>query len=78
MLYLQSEKGAEEMSKYANGGGMKTISIKDLGQVMVPMIPMSEQIKIVEKYEKLNDRLSEIEKEKAIIKDSISNLVLQR
>ena len=29
MLYLQSEKGEEEMSKYANGGGMKTISIKD-------------------------------------------------
>lgn len=78
MLYLQSEKGAEEMSKYANGGGMKTISIKDLGQVMVPVIPMSEQMKIVERYEKLNDRLSEIEKEKAIIKDSISNLVLQR
>ena len=66
------------MSKYANGGGMKTISIKDLGQVMVPVIPMSEQMKIVERYEKLNDRLSEIEKEKAIIKDSISNLVLQR
>ena len=75
MLFLRSEEGQQEMSKYIKGTAMRTISIKDLYKVQIPDIDRSEQDKIAAKYTTLMNRLQEIDKERQKVLSEISSLI---
>lgn len=69
--YLQSELGMKELRKYEKGSVMKTISIRDLEKVKIPLLTTEEQDKIGKDFELLKreqkviiDRISRIQEEK--------------
>ncbi|MHA6250374.1 N-6 DNA methylase [Oceanobacillus sp. CAU 1775] len=69
--YLQSELGIRELKKYEKGNAMKTISIRDLEKVMIPLLTEEEQDKIGKAYDLLKreqevtlERIKRIEEEK--------------
>ena len=74
MLFLSSEDGQQEMSKYIKGTAMRTISIKDLYKVQIPDIDRAEQDKIAAKYNALMSRLKEIDMERQKVLSEISKL----
>ncbi|WP_053217761.1 N-6 DNA methylase [Virgibacillus senegalensis] len=69
--YLQSEFGMRELQKYEKGTMMKTISIRDLEKIMIPVLTEEEQNKIGKAYDLLKreqevtlERIKRIEEEK--------------
>lgn len=72
--YLQSELGMRELQKYEKGSVMKTISIRDLEKIMIPLLTTEEQDKIGKDFELLKreqkviiDRINRIQEEKSNI-----------
>lgn len=69
--YLQSELGMRELQKYEKGTVMKTISIRDLEKIIIPVLTEEEQNKIEKVYDLLKreqevtlERIKRIEEEK--------------
>ena len=75
MLFLNSNKGIEMLNAFAQGAALVSISRKSLEQVMIPMIPMKEQLELVEKYESLISELTTIEKQAALVRNRIASLM---
>ncbi|MBE6100222.1 MAG: methyltransferase domain-containing protein [Anaerovibrio sp.] len=75
MLYLRSEKGQQELSRYVKGTAMRTISIKDLKLVQIPELDMGKQKQIADDYAKLMERLEEIDIERQKIISDIADLI---
>lgn len=75
MLFLSSPEGQEQLSKYVKGTVMRTISIKDLKLIQIPMIDMEKQNAIAEKYMALMNRLKEIDEERQQVLSGISGLI---
>ncbi len=49
-LFLESKKGQTQLIQLSKGAAQKTINIKDLMSVKIPLIPLSEQEEIVQRY----------------------------
>lgn len=75
MLYLRSDKGQQELSRYVKGTAMRTISIKDLKLVQIPELDMGKQKQIADDYAKLMERLEEIDIERQKIISDIEDLI---
>lgn len=75
MLFLSSPEGQEELSKYVKGTAMRTISIKDLKLVQIPMIDMEKQNEMAEQYMALMNRLKELDEERHQVLSDISTLI---
>ena len=63
MCYLKSREGARQIEYLSKGSKIKIISRKDLLQVKIPVIPMDEQMKIVEKYISIRRHLSVLKRQ---------------
>lgn len=75
MLYLQSETGMMQLNSWAKGAVMKSISIKDLQKILIPVIPLEQQNKIVDEYRELNSELLVVSRQATLIRDKIEHLV---
>lgn len=69
--YLQSEIGMRELQKYEKGSVMKTISIRDLEQLTVPMLTKEEQDEIGKDFELLK-------REQKVIMDRMKRIVEEK
>ncbi|WP_026765531.1 N-6 DNA methylase [Selenomonas ruminantium] len=63
MCYLKSREGAKQIEYLSKGSTIKIISRKDLLQVKIPVIPMDEQMKVVEKYTSIRRHLSVLKRQ---------------
>ena len=75
MLYLQSETGMMQLNSWAKGAVMKSISIKDLQKILIPVIPLEQQNKIADEYRELNSELLVVSRQATLIRDKIEHLV---
>ena len=75
MLYLQSEAGMMQLHSWAKGSVMKSISIKDLQKILIPVIPLEQQNKIADEYKELNNELIVISRQKTLTRDKIKHLI---
>lgn len=75
MLYLQSERGRKELSLFAKGVVMQSISLRDLGNVRILDIPRSEQDMLAAQYQELSSKLQNITRQEEVIKAQIANLL---
>lgn len=75
MLYLQSEAGMMQLNSWAKGSAMKSISIKDLQKILIPVIPLEQQNKIADEYRDLDNELLVISRQETLIRDKIKHLV---
>lgn len=75
MLYLRSQNGLIQLNRFSNGNSVKTISIKDLENIIIPAIPREEQDKIVEQYKILADQLRKLDDERNATYKKIDSLL---
>lgn len=54
---------------------MKSISIKDLQKILIPVIPLEQQNKIADEYRELNSELLIVSRQATLICDKIKHLV---
>jgi type I restriction enzyme M protein len=73
--FLESEPGQAQLSKLAKGSAMKSISIRDLNQLLIPNISRKEQEEIAEQYLYLCDDIVILQKQLEKIKDKKANLL---
>ena len=58
--FLESEQGSTQLKNIAVGTAMPNIGIAQLGTIMIPVPPMSEQKQLVEKYKAVLDKISNL------------------
>lgn len=58
--FLESEQGSTQLKNIAVGTAMPNIGIAQLGTIMIPVPPMSEQKQLVEKYKEVLDKISNL------------------
>ena len=58
--YLESEQGSKQLKNIAVGTAMPNIGIAQLGTIIIPVPPMSEQKQLVEKYRAVLDKISDL------------------
>jgi type I restriction enzyme S subunit len=54
LCYLKSSYGYKELTKYKKATAQESISIEAIREVLIPLLPIEEQKRIVEKIEQLN------------------------
>lgn len=67
-MFLESEQGVAQLDRLSKGTAVRTISIADLKQVKIPLIPLSEQHKTAKEYQRL-------EAEVSVLKNKLNSLV---
>lgn len=81
-MFLESELGISQLDRFSKGRKVKTISIADLKQVQIPILSLSEQHKVAEAYQKIEDEAhtvkaqleSLINKKRSVITDKLDSL----
>lgn len=58
LLFLRSQEGYNQLSKYKKSTAQESISIDALRNAWIPISPVSEQQKIVNSYNKIVNILS--------------------
>lgn len=74
-VFLESEVGIASLKKLARGTVMKTISIRDLNSLIIPMLTKEEQDKIAEKYQELCDEIKILDKQREMVRNELKNLL---
>lgn len=75
LLYLQSELGIQELSYWAKGRQIHSLSIQNLKKVRIPSMPRKRQKEIAEQYQKLQKERIEAENRLRQILKEIQDLV---
>ena len=58
LCYLKSREGMNQLMHLSRGSKIKILSLRDMQQIMIPLIPLEEQMAIVEKYLSIKRHLS--------------------
>ena len=58
--YLESEQGSKQLKNIAVGTSMPNIGIAQLGTIIIPVPPMSEQKQLVEEYKTVLNKISDL------------------
>lgn len=75
LMFLQSELGMAQLNRYSKGAAMKSISIQDLKEILIPRISRKEQDKLAEEYINLSDELVVLQNQIDMIHEKIAKLV---
>lgn len=59
-MFLESELGISQLDRLSKGNAVRTISIADLKQVQIPLLPLSEQHQLAEAYQALERKARDI------------------
>lgn len=72
--YLNSEKGRNSLDRISVGTAIKTISVSDLKEMLIPCPSLQEQKEIAEKYEDYIKELHLLKIREAELQDSLANV----
>lgn len=75
LCYLKSREGAKQIEHLSKGSNIKIISRRDLLQVKIPVIPMDEQMKIVEKYTSIRRHLSVLKHQQEELESQLATIL---
>ena len=75
MLYLQSNQGKKQLEYRATGDRISILSRIAINDIEIPMIPMDEQLKIVEQYQALKTELVELQKQEKALRSRIESIM---
>ena len=75
MLYLQSNQGKKQLEYRATGDRISILSRIAINDIEIPMIPMEEQLKIVEQYQALKAELVELQKQEKALRSRIESIM---
>lgn len=78
LAFLQSEMGMSQLSKYAKGAAIKSISINDLKRIQIPNLSKEKQDLIAEEYENLNNELIALQRKIDTVQEKRAKLLLTR
>lgn len=73
-LFLESSTGAAMLKKYSVGSTMPVLSITQLNQIPIPMIPLEEQMKLVNKYLSVRDNIEYLKKKLSDSNDELKDI----
>ena len=72
--YLNSEKGRNSLDRISVGTAIKTISVSELKEMLIPCPSLQEQKEIAEKYEDYIKELHLLKIREAELQDSLANV----
>ena len=75
MYYLLSSYGKQEVFKFLKATAQPSLSMDTIREVMIPLPPLAEQQRIVDKVNKLMEFIETITNNNRLVKDSASNLL---
>lgn len=62
-MFLESELGMMQLDRLSKGGAMRTISITDLKQVQIPLLPLAEQEQLAADYQAIEKEIRDIQEQ---------------
>lgn len=75
LMFLQSELGIAQLNRYAKGAAMKSISIQDLKEILIPRISREEQDILADEYSDLSDELVVLQNQIDLIREKMAKLI---
>jgi len=75
MYYLLSNFGKQEVFKFLKATAQPSLSMDTIREVMIPLPPLAEQQRIVDKVNKLMEFIETLTNNNRLVKDSTSNLL---
>lgn len=72
---LKSRDGIKQIEFLSKGSSITTLSIKELQKILIPMIPMEEQVRVAEKYTSLRRHLASLKRQERELEGKISSLI---
>lgn len=75
LCYLKSRDGIKQIEFLSKGSSITTISIKDLQQILIPMIPMEAQAQIAEKYASIRRHLASLKRQERELEGKMASLI---
>ena len=76
--FLESEQGSTQLKNIAVGTAMPNIGIAQLGTIMIPVPPMSEQKQLVEKYKEVLDKISNLRSQISEAENDLKKFLAQQ
>ncbi|MDI9469217.1 MAG: N-6 DNA methylase [Bacillota bacterium] len=74
-LYLSSQTADAQFARYEKGTVIRTINLKDLKRILVPIPPRKEQEKVVDAVSRINDELQYLSKYARKLRDRRTALI---
>lgn len=75
MMFLNSERGKQALDAFSKGMTLNMLSLKDLANIEIPVIPMAKQLEMVKQYEELSKELRQLREQEKSVMDKMDALM---
>ncbi len=75
LLILNSKVLSEQMRQISTGAVIRSLSLSRLQDMEIPILPMEDQLRLVERFQKFNKKLDSLRKEVAETENELSYFI---
>ena len=75
MMFLNSERGRQALDAFSKGMTLNMLSLKDLTNIEIPVMPMAKQLEMVKQYDKLSKELKQLREQEKNVMDKMNVLM---